>query len=132
MRTGYLFIADRTKDIIITGGENVYSKEVEDMIREHPEIADCGVIGVPHPDWGETVVAVIVTVPRAHLTADIISAYLKDKLARYKIPRRYEFVDELPYTPSGNIMKFKLRETFSRSARMFGECMGQDVGTANL
>ena len=112
---GYLFMVDRTKDMIITGGENVYSKEVEDVITSHPDVVECAVIGIPHREWGETVTAVIVPAPGTALTAEMIASYLTDKLARYKIPRQYRFADSLPHTPSGKVMKFKLRDTYQGS-----------------
>ena len=109
---GYLFIADRTKDMIITGGENVYSKEVEDAIGSHPDVAEVAVIGAPHPEWGETVVAMIVTAKDMELNEDMLKSFLNDKLAKYKIPRTIKFIDELPHTPSGKVMKYKLREEY--------------------
>lgn len=109
---GYLFMVDRTKDMIITGGENVYSKEVEDVITGHPDVVECAVIGLPHREWGETVTAIIVPASGVSLTAEIISSYLTDKLARYKIPRQYRFAESLPHTPSGKVIKFKLRDLY--------------------
>jgi feruloyl-CoA synthase len=110
---GYLYIVDRIKDMIVTGGENVYSKEVEDRLMEHPEIAEAAVIGVSHPDWGETVHAVIVPAKDAALTQDELSEFLGNRLAKYKIPRKFHFVDALPHTPSGKIMKYRLREDYA-------------------
>ncbi|MFC7449009.1 class I adenylate-forming enzyme family protein [Rhodococcus daqingensis] len=107
---GYLFIVDRTKDVIITGGENVYSQEVEEAIRPRADIVDVAVIGRPHPEWGETVVAVAVTVGGAALELDELRDYLADKLARYKIPRELVVVDELPRNPSGKLTKHVIRE----------------------
>jgi feruloyl-CoA synthase len=107
---GYLFIVDRTKDMIVTGGENVYSKEVEDAIAGHPDVMESAVIAVPHPEWGETVAAIIVPAKGKTLTAESLSAFLADKLAKFKIPRTFRFVESLPHTPSGKIMKYKLRE----------------------
>ena len=108
---GYFFIVDRKKDMISTGGESVYPKEVEDVINSHPDVLECAVIGIPHPEWGETVTALIVPSIRDTLSAKAICSYLSDKLARYKIPRRYYFVDNLPRTPSGKVMKYVLRES---------------------
>ena len=85
----YLFIADRTKDMIVTGGENVYSKEVEDVLMTHPAVADVAVVGRPHPEWGETVVAHVVLKPQAEADGEALSSFLADKLARYKIPRAF-------------------------------------------
>ena len=109
---GYLYIVDRTKDMIVTGGENVYSKEVEDVISACSGVVEVAVIGVPHNEWGETVTAVIVPAEESGLDEDLIKSFLADKLARYKIPRKYIFTDTLPHTPSGKVMKYKLRETY--------------------
>jgi feruloyl-CoA synthase len=107
---GYLFIVDRLKDMIITGGENVYSKEVEDALAQHPSIADVAVFAVPHESWGETVAAEIVTNPSETLTLEDVSRYLEGRLARYKIPRLVYFSERLPHTPTGKVQKFVLRE----------------------
>ena len=115
---GYLFIVDRIKDMIVTGGENVYSKEVEDKIMEHPGVAEAAVIGIPHPDWGESVKAVVVASQTQGqsqdrdegLTEEGLKRFLSERLAKYKIPRTIDIVDSLPHTPSGKVMKFKLRE----------------------
>ncbi len=107
---GYLFIVDRTKDMIVTGGENVYSKEVEDALAAHPEVVEAAVVGRPHPEWGETVVAHLVLAEGSKLSGEDLSAFLADRLAKYKIPREYRFVAELPHTPTGKVMKYKLRE----------------------
>jgi len=103
---------DRIKDMIVTGGENVYSKEVEDRIMEHPGISEAAVIGAAHAEWGETVHAVIVPDKETQLTADELSAFLADRLAKFKIPREYHFVSGIPHTPSGKVMKYKLRQQF--------------------
>jgi feruloyl-CoA synthase len=107
---GYLFIADRVKDMIITGGENVYSKEVEDVLMTHPSIADVAVVGRPHLEWGETVVAHVVLRPNAEADGACLSAFLADKLARYKIPRDFQFLEALPRTPTGKVQKYVLRD----------------------
>lgn len=106
---GYLFIVDRLRDMIVTGGENVYSKEVEDVLAMHPDVQDVAVIGRPHPEWGETVTAVVV--PRAGrvLDTDALRKHLKPQLARYKIPRTYEIRDTLPRTATGKLLKHQLR-----------------------
>ncbi len=110
--TGYLFIVDRIKDMIVTGGENVYSKEVEDRIMEHPGISQVAVIGAAHADWGETVHAVIVLDKETQVTAEELSAFLAHRLAKFKIPKAFHFISELPHTPSGKVMKYKLRQQF--------------------
>ncbi len=109
---GYLFIVDRIKDMIVTGGENVYSKEVEDKIMENEKVTEAAVIGVPHKDWGETVQAVIVPAKDAEISSEELSDFLKTRLAKFKIPRKYHFTEQLPHTPSGKVMKFKLRREF--------------------
>lgn len=107
---GFIFIVDRTKDVIITGGENVYSQEVEEAIRARVDVADVAVIGRPHSEWGETVVAVVAPAAQAQIELDELRDYLSDKLARYKIPRELVLVDELPRNPSGKLTKHVLRE----------------------
>ena len=107
---GYLFIVDRTKDMIITGGENVYSKEVEDALASHPQVVEAAVIGRPHPEWGETVVAMVVPAKDADLNQEALEEHLEDRLAKYKIPREFKIVEELPHTPTGKVMKYLLRE----------------------
>jgi feruloyl-CoA synthase len=109
---GYLFMADRLKDMIVTGGENVYSKEVEDAITGHPDVVEAAVIALPHPEWGETVGAIIVAAKGKRLDEDALRAFLADKIAKYKIPRAFRFVESLPHTPSGKVMKYKLREEY--------------------
>ncbi|MDG3010620.1 long-chain fatty acid--CoA ligase [Rhodococcus sp. D2-41] len=106
---GYLFIVDRAKDVIITGGENVYSKEVEDAITAHPDVLDVAVIGRPHPEWGQTVVAHVVIREGAAVNGDTLRAFLTDRLARYKVPRGYVFAAAIPRTPSGKAQKHLLR-----------------------
>jgi feruloyl-CoA synthase len=109
---GYLFMADRLKDMIITGGENVYSKEVEDAIAAHPDVVEAAVIALPHPEWGETVGAIVVPAKGKSLSEDVLKTFLADKIAKYKIPRTFKFVESLPHTPSGKVMKYKLREEY--------------------
>ncbi|SHI96066.1 feruloyl-CoA synthase [Desulfatibacillum alkenivorans DSM 16219] len=109
---GYITLVDRAKDMIITGGENVYSKEVEDAIAEHPSIADNVIIGVPNEQWGETVMAVVVLTPGASLTIEELREFLETRLADYKRPRLLEIVDMLPRNVSGKVLKFELRDTY--------------------
>lgn len=104
---GYLFIVDRVKDVVITGGENVYSPEVEEMLLQHENISDAAIIGRPHPEWGETIIAVVVAT--APLDLSEVRDFLGDRLAKYKIPRELILREELPRTPSGKIMKQVLR-----------------------
>jgi len=107
---GYLYVVDRLKDIIIVGGENVHSQEVEEALRGHPRVADVAVVGRPHPEWGETVVAACVPSDGAEVTVEEVREFLADKLARYKLPREVLTVDALPRNPSGKIVKHVLRE----------------------
>ena len=105
-----MFIVDRIKDMIVTGGENVYSKEVEDVIASHPEVAEVAVVGKPHPEWGETVAALVVPKKDSSLALDDLNAFLAERLAKYKIPRMFRLVDALPHTPTGKVMKYQLRD----------------------
>ncbi|HEY9777078.1 MAG TPA: long-chain-fatty-acid--CoA ligase [Planktothrix sp.] len=107
---GFINIVDRKKDMIITGGENVYSTEVEYALYEHPAVLECAVFGVPDPDWGELVAAAIVVRAGYSPTESDMIAFVKERLAKYKAPRAVEFVIELPKTGSGKIYKRGLRE----------------------
>ena len=108
---GYLVISDRKKDVIISGGENVSSIEVEDALMSHDAVKEVAVIGVPDEKWGELVTALVVT-DAADIGADELIKHCRDSLAGYKCPKRIEFVDELPRTATGKLQKFKLREKF--------------------
>ena len=108
----YVIISDRKKDVIITGGENVSSIEVEDAVFSHPAVAEVAVIGVPDDKWGEMVTALVVVTEGETVTAEDIVAHCRGKIAGYKIPKRVEFRDELARTATGKIQKFKLRESF--------------------
>jgi acyl-CoA synthetase (AMP-forming)/AMP-acid ligase II len=109
---GYLTISDRKKDVIITGGENVSSIEVEDVVFSHPAVAEAAVIGVPDEKWGELVTAIVVLAEGAQATEADIIAHCKARIAGYKAPKRVEFRDQLARTATGKIQKFKLREAF--------------------
>ena len=109
---GYLTISDRKKDVIITGGENVSSIEVEDLVFSHPAVAEVAVIGVPDDKWGEMVTALVVVGEGEQVTEEEIIAHCRGRIAGYKIPKRIEFRDELARTATGKIQKFKLRESF--------------------
>lgn len=108
--SGYINIVDRKKDMIITGGENVYSTEVEHVLYDHPSVYECAVIGVPDDKWGEAIKAWIVLHKNVSTTEDDLIAFVKERLAHYKAPRIIEFVDELPKTGSGKIYKKQLRD----------------------
>ena len=109
---GYLFIVDRIKDMIITGGENVYSAEVENALAQHPDVAACAVIGIPSDQWGESVHAVVVAKPGTQPTAESLMAHCKTLIANYKCPRSVDFVQALPLSGAGKVLKTTLREPF--------------------
>jgi len=108
----YLMISDRKKDVIISGGENVSSIEVEDVLFQHPAVAEVAVIGVPDEKWGELVTALVVVAPGASVTGDELIAFCRERLAGFKCPKRIELRDELARTATGKLQKFKLREPF--------------------
>jgi acyl-CoA synthetase (AMP-forming)/AMP-acid ligase II len=109
---GFITIADRKKDVIISGGENVSSIEVEDAVFSHSDVSEVAVIGVPDDKWGEAVLALVVKVPGSSLTEDELIQYVKTKLAGYKCPKRIEFRAELARTATGKLQKFKLRAPY--------------------
>jgi long-chain acyl-CoA synthetase len=111
---GFFYIVDRMKDMIITGGENVYSREVEEALYLHPSVAEAAVVGLPDPAWGESVTAVVVLRPNTTATEAEIIAGARDSLAGYKKPKRVIFVDELPKTVSGKIIKRELRDRYAQ------------------
>ncbi|MEV4428855.1 long-chain-fatty-acid--CoA ligase [Streptomyces sp. R-07] len=102
---GYLYVVDRKKDMIIRGGYNVYPREIEEVLHEHPAVALAAVVGIAHPELGEEVGAAIVLRPAAQATPDELREYVKDRVAAYKYPRRVWLVDQLPLGPSGKILK---------------------------
>lgn len=106
---GYLFIHDRAKDMIISGGENIYPAEVEYVLMQHPGIADAAVIGVPSDRWGETVKAII-TLSNPSLSESDVIAFCGHRLARYRCPTSVDFLTAIPRNPSGKILKTQLRE----------------------
>ncbi len=110
---GYLYLVDRRKDMYISGGENVYPAEVEDVIMSFAGVADVGVIGVPDEQWGEVGMAVVVKAPDSEITEEKIVEQCRGKLAKYKIPKRVAFVDQLPRTLTGKILKKELRAQFA-------------------
>ena len=109
---GFLFISDRVKDMIITGGENVYSPEVEQAVAEHPAVAEVAVIGIPDDHWGETVKAMVVLRPGQQVTEQEIIGFTRDRLAHYKCPRTVDLIDALPRNPSGKVLKRMLRAPY--------------------
>jgi fatty-acyl-CoA synthase len=111
---GFLYICDRVKDMVISGGENVYPAEVESVLYGHPSIAEVAVIGVPDATWGETLVAVVALRPGAELSLAELEAFAEPQLANFKIPRRLAFVEALPRNTTGKVLKFDLRATYAR------------------
>ena len=112
---GYLFLTDRIKDMVVSGGENVYPVEVEEVLSQHPAVAEVTVIGIPDDRWGEAVMAVVVAAPGTALSADELIGFARDRLARYKIPNTVDFVTELPRTPTGKVLKRELRERYAQN-----------------
>jgi malonyl-CoA/methylmalonyl-CoA synthetase len=108
----YVSIVGRSKDLIISGGYNVYPKEIESVIDDMPGVAESAVIGVPHPDFGEAVVAVVVPKPGASLDTQAMLAGLKESIANFKVPKRIHVVAELPRNTMGKVQKNVLRETY--------------------
>jgi fatty-acyl-CoA synthase len=111
---GFFWILDRKKDLIISGGENIYPAEVEDVLFQHPAVQDVAVIGVQHPRWGESVRAVVVVKDGVTITAQEIVDFTEGRLARFKQPRSVVFTDWLPRNPTGKVVKFELRERFGQ------------------
>ncbi|MEQ8346594.1 MAG: fatty acid--CoA ligase [Sneathiellaceae bacterium] len=109
---GYLYIYDRVKDMIVSGGENIYPAEIESALFGHPAIADIAVIGVPSERWGEEVKACIVLKPEQQMTADDLIAYARERIAGYKVPKSVDFMDALPRNPSGKLLKRELRKGY--------------------
>ena len=110
---GYLFLTDRIKDMIVSGGENIYPIEVEEVISQHPAVVEVAVIGVPDERWGETVKALVVVGPGAAVEAEELVAFARERLAGYKLPRSVEFVTELPRSPAGKVLKRELRARYA-------------------
>ncbi|MBI1182398.1 MAG: long-chain-fatty-acid--CoA ligase [Alphaproteobacteria bacterium] len=109
---GYIYVYDRVKDMIVSGGENIYPAEVESALFKHPAVADAAVIGVPSERWGEEVKAVVVREPDTHLTEQELIAFVRTQIAGYKTPKSVDFVETLPRNPSGKLLKKDLREAY--------------------
>jgi acyl-CoA synthetase (AMP-forming)/AMP-acid ligase II len=109
---GYLYIYDRVKDMIISGGENIYPAEVENAIFGHPDVADVAVIGVPSERWGEEVKAMVVTKPGAPQDAGSIMNWARERIAGYKVPKSVTFIEALPRNASGKVLRRELRKPF--------------------
>ena len=113
---GYCRIAGRIKEMIIRGGENIYPREIEQLLHTHPRVADVAVVGIPDDRWGEQVAAFVRPAPGRTPTGDELFAYCRQHLAPHKTPRHWVFVDGFPMTPSGKVQKFRLREQFLAAA----------------
>ncbi|WP_109807553.1 acyl-CoA synthetase [Sphingosinithalassobacter portus] len=110
---GYVTVVDRLKDMIVTGGENVYSAEVENALSAHPDVQQVAVIGVPHPEWGEAVHAAVILKAGAVADADALRAFCRERIAAYKTPKTIAFVEALPLSPAGKVLKTELRAAYS-------------------
>ena len=108
---GFVFVVDRIKDMIVTGGENVYSVEVEKALARHPAVASCAVIGIPSETYGEQVHAVVVLQPGAQVDQAELTSFCRELIGNYKVPRSVEFVDGLPISGAGKVLKRELRRT---------------------
>jgi acyl-CoA synthetase (AMP-forming)/AMP-acid ligase II len=106
---GFLTLKDRSKDMIISGGSNIYPREIEDVLNLHPAVAECSVVGRPHPEWGEEVVAFVVARPGAKITPGELDRLCLDNIARFKRPKDYKFIEALPKNNYGKILKTELR-----------------------
>jgi fatty-acyl-CoA synthase len=109
---GYFYIVDRWKDMYISGGENVYPAEVENVLFAHPDVNEAAVIGIADERWGEVGLAVVVPRSGSGVSAEVLIAYCQEQLARYKVPRTIQFVEELPRTAAGKVRKTELRTSF--------------------
>jgi acyl-CoA synthetase (AMP-forming)/AMP-acid ligase II len=106
---GYLYVVDRKKDMIISGGENVYPREVEEVLHSHPGVKEAAVVGIPDEKWGERVKAFVISASEPNPSVDALSEYCAKRLAKYKCPKEFVFVKEFPRTSSGKILKRILR-----------------------
>jgi long-chain acyl-CoA synthetase len=109
---GYLFLTDRKSDMVISGGVNIYPREIEECLLTHPDVVDCAVLGVPDDEWGEVLLAMVQPLAGASLTGDEVVAWVRERMADFKRPRIVEFVAELPRDPNGKVRKPKLREAY--------------------
>jgi len=111
---GYVTVVGRSKDMVIRGGENIYPKEIEDLLYRHEKIADIQVIGVPDEKFGEEICAWVKVAADCQLDEDELRAYCKEEIAHYKVPRYFKFVDEFPMTITGKIQKFMMRDVMKK------------------
>ncbi|MDP3938446.1 MAG: AMP-binding protein [Deltaproteobacteria bacterium] len=109
---GFYYIVDRKKDMVISGGVNIYPAEVENVLRMHPAVYDCVVVGVPDEEWGESLKALVVLKVESEAPSEALSDFCKERLADYKVPRSFDFIDEIPHNPSGKPLKRELRSRY--------------------
>jgi O-succinylbenzoic acid--CoA ligase len=112
---GYLHVLDRREDLIVSGGENVYPAEVEQVVRSHPDVADAGVIGPADETWGQMVVAAVVLREPARTSEEALLAFCRERLAPYKVPKELRFVTNLPRNAAGKLLRRELRQEWSRN-----------------
>jgi long-chain acyl-CoA synthetase len=111
---GYVTMKDRSRDMIISGGTNIYPREVEEVLQDHPSVSEVAVVGKPHPEWGEEVVAFVV--PNSEIDTQVLDAYCLDHIARFKRPKHYISVDALPKNNYGKVLKTDLRDRLAVSS----------------
>jgi acyl-CoA synthetase (AMP-forming)/AMP-acid ligase II len=114
---GYIYIVDRKKDMIISGGENIYPAEIEEVLYQNPKVLECAVIGVSDEEWGEAIKAVVVCKEGQEMTGEEVIEYCKQHLASYKKPKSVDFIDALPRNPAGKVLKTVLREQHGKSMK---------------
>ena len=111
-KDGFLYIHDRVKDMIVSGGENIYPAEIENALFAHTDIADVAVVGIPDDNWGESVLAFVVRASNVELSETAVIDFAKTKIASFKVPRKIVFIEVLPRNPSGKILRRELRDPF--------------------
>jgi acyl-CoA synthetase (AMP-forming)/AMP-acid ligase II len=114
---GFIYVVDRKKDMIITGAENIYPAEIEEVLFKHPKILECAVIGVHDQEWGESVKAIVVCKQGESMTEEEVVEHCKQHLASYKKPKSVDFMDALPRNPAGKVQKTVLREKYGKSVK---------------
>ena len=111
-KDGFLYIHDRVKDMIVSGGENIYPAEIENALFAHVDIADVAVVGIPDDNWGESVLAFVVKASNVELSETAVIDFAKTKIASYKVPKKIVFIEALPRNPSGKILRRELRDPY--------------------
>jgi len=118
---GYLFIEGRSDDTIIRGGENIAPAEIEEALLRHPAVKDCAVVGIPDPEWGQRIVAAVTLAPGEPATPEDLRAWVRERLRGSKTPDLIEIRDELPYTPTGKLLRREVRASFAATIEDHGE-----------